>query len=216
MWTVFAVLFFLYAGLLSVAARRNAVFLESKLVHVPAVLVFFGLLYPVADALGPLLVLPVALAGLGLGYPFLTHMIGEWFDAAARSATGVASMKIRRTYDAAEKAEREGRLDDALAFYRQEAARAPADPEPRRRTGDLLLLKGDVPGALEAFRTALAGIAAPEPYATLAFRIADLELREGRPDEARRLLEDVARRFPHTRFEAYARGRLAAAPAPGP
>lgn len=207
MWIVFAILFFLYAGLLSLAARKNAGFLSSKIVQLLAVGGFFGLLYPVAQALGPLLVMPVAFVGFALGVPFLMFLVGDWFDAAARAATGVDSMKLRRTYDAAEKAEREGRLDDALALYRREAA---ADPEPRRRAGELLLSKGEVPAALEAFDAALAGIADPEPYATLAFRVADVEAREGRRDAARRRLEDVARRFPGTRFEAYARERLGA------
>jgi tetratricopeptide (TPR) repeat protein len=210
MWAVFAVLFLAYAGLLSFAARKNAPFLGSKLVQVLAIGGFFGLLYPVAQAVGPLLIMPVAFAGFALGVPFLTFLIGDWFDAAARAVTGVGSMKLRPTWDAAEKAEREGRLDDALALYREAASLHPGDPEPPRRVGELLLSKGEVPAALEAFAAALAGIAEPEPYATLAFRVADLEAREGRRDDARRRLDEVARRFPGTRFEAYARERLEA------
>lgn len=209
MWTVFAVAFFAYAGALSLAARRDARFLEPKSVQILAVGGFFGLLYPVAQALGPLLVLPVAFAGFALGVPFLMFMVGEWFDGAARSLRGLDSMKLRPSYDLAEKAEREGRVDDALALYREHASRAPSDPEPRRRIGDLRLSKGELPAALDAFRAALVLIEEPEPYATLAFRIADLDPR---PEEARRLLEEVARRFPGSRFEGHARTRLAASP----
>ena len=210
MWMAFAVAFLACAGLLSSAARHNASFLGSKLVQILAIGVFFGLLYPVAQAVGPLLVIPVAFAGLLLGLPFLLFLIGEWFDTAARSVTGIESMKVLPTYDVAEKAEREGRLDDALALYREAASLHPADPEARRRIGELLLSKGEVAAAFEAFITALAGIAEPEPYSTLAFRVADLEARGGRRDDARRRLEEVARRYPGTRFEAYARERLEA------
>lgn len=206
MWPVFAVAFFAYAGLLSFAARRNARFLEPKSVQLIAVGGFFGLLYPVAQAVGPLLVLPVAFAGFVLGVPFLVFLVGEWFDGAARSLRGVSSMKVRPTYDLAEKAEREARVDDALDLYREQGALHAADPEPRRRIGELLLSKGERAAAIDAFRAALALIEEPEPYATLAFRIADLE----GPEEARRLLEDVVRRFPGSRFEGHARTRLAA------
>ena len=209
MWAAFAVAFLAYAGLLSLAARRNAAVLGSTPVQVLSIVVFFGLLYPVAQAVGPLLVIPLAFAGLLLGFPYLWFLIGEWFDTAARSASGVESMKVLPTYDLAEKAEREGRLDDALALYREKASLHPAEPEPRRRIGELLLSKGEIPAALDAFNAALAGIAEPEPYSTLAFRVADLEAREGRRDDARRRLAEVARRFPGTRFEAYARERLA-------
>ena len=205
MWAVFALVFLAYAGLLSFAARKEARFLEPKTVQILAILVFFGLLFPVAQLVGPLFVIPIALLGAALGIPFVSYMVGEWFDHAARSLTGEASMKVRPSYDLAEKAEREGRIDDALRLYREQTSGT--DPEPWRRMGELLLSKGDREAAIDAFRAALAKIQEPEPYATLAFRISDLETR---PDEARRLLEDVARRFPGSRFESHARGRLAA------
>jgi tetratricopeptide (TPR) repeat protein len=208
MWAAFAVAFLAYSGLLSFAARKDATFLQYRLVHVAAIAGFFGLLYPVAQALGPLLVMPIALAGAALGIPFISYLIGDWFERAVHTVSGAESMKIRRTYDSAEKAEREGRVDEALDLYRQECGRVSEDPEPLRRTGELLLRKGDTAGALAAFRSALPLLQEPEPHSTLAFRIADLEERAGRPEEARRILEDVARRYPGTRFETYARARL--------
>lgn len=85
--------------------------------------------------------------------PFLIRCVEVWFSAVHRWAHGVDAMKPVRTYDLAEKAEREQDLDEAIRCYRDVyAVRDPTDPVPHLRLGELWIRRGDRAQGVAALR----------------------------------------------------------------
>lgn len=213
-----AIVFWTYCGAMSLLARSERPFLQHSLFHAASVAVYLALATTVAGTFigikgaHPLMTVPafvlVLMAGVVIGFRYCSFLISEYMDRIHASATGISGMTVQKTYDVAEKAEHEGDLDRAMALYAEEEARDPKDPEPPRRRAELHLRRGESALALECLRRALGRVEAPEPRATLAFRLADLLEREGRLAEAREVLTALERALPGTRFAQYARERL--------
>ena len=211
----FAILFWAYCGGMSALAKSERAFVQSGLVHLASGALYFALGGMVAWTFihqgHPMLTVPafvlVLMIGTMLGLRWWGFLMSEYIDRAHASATGTANMKVEKTYDRASKAEREGDLEGALAAYRTAAAEDRKDPEPLRRMGEIHLRRGERAEALRLFREALPLIPSDEGRATLAFRMADLLLEEGRRDEARVQLAEVERSLAGSRFAQFARER---------
>ncbi len=221
LWMGAGIAFWSYAGALSVAARRDWPPLGRKPVQYLAILGFFGsyflmtwLMHSDAGAPAVIFAVPVLLVGMGLAYRFITFLIGDWFETVHRVATGLDRMRVPKTYDLAEKAEREQDLETAIRLYREEGGRDVADPEPWRRIGEIEVRRGRAEEAAPAFRRALIGLREPEARVTTSFRLADILGRLGRNEEARGVVEGVVREFQGTRFEDFAKERLKILAAP--
>lgn len=84
---------------------------------------------------------------------------GGYFDAAATMLARLAPEE-RRTADflfvSAEIARHQGRMDEALAFYRQCLASSPQSAEAKNGIGLVLMARDDAVGAAEVFAEALA------------------------------------------------------------
>jgi len=211
-----SVVFWAYCGSMSLLARTDRPLVQNVLFQMSTAVLYCSLAGGVAwtfiQAGPPLMTVPafvlVIIFGVLLGYRYLAFLISETFDRVHSAATGIAHMKIEKTYDVAEKAEHDGDVERALGLYREESARDPEDPEPLRRMAELELRRGAVREGLDLLRRALDRVTAAEPRSTLAFRLTDLLEREGRGDEARAILESIERDHAGTRFAAYARERL--------
>lgn len=213
---LFTLLFWTYCGGMSALAKGERAFIQSSLVHVAAAAVYLGLASLVAWRwihLGhPMMTVPafvlVLILGTLLGIRWWSFVLSEYVDRAHAAATGTAGMKVEPTYDLAAKAERDGDLERALAEYGRAAAADSQDAEPLRRMGEIHLRRGERERACERFRQALRLLPSEEGRATLAFRLADLLVEDGRVGEARAELESVERDLAGTRFAQFARSRL--------
>jgi hypothetical protein len=213
-----AVAFWSYCGVLGVLSRSERPYLQSTLFHAATVAIFLALATAVAGTFiaipssHPLMTVPafalVLIFGILIGFRYLSFLLAEYFDRMHASLTGISGMKVKKTYDLAEKAEHDGDFDRALALYREEIARDPKDPEPLRRTGDIHLRRGETTQAIEQFRRAVPLVEEAEPRSTLAFRLVDLLEREGLRDEARSVLRSIERELAGTRFAEFAKERL--------
>lgn len=219
MWIVPALLFLFYAGLLSYAAAKDWDPLHRKAIQALALLLFFSAYFLTAwlivSAGGPVfLSFPILIVGACCAFRFLGFLVGDWFERVHRAATGLEKITVAKSYDLAEKAEREHDFDGAVRLYREEGGRDPGDPEPWRRIAEIEMKRGRAEEAVPAFRRALVCLREPEAKVTTSFRLADVLGRLGHPDEARGVVEGVAREFPGTRFEEFAKERLKILAAP--
>lgn len=212
---LFAILFWAFCGGLSALARSDKAFIQSGLFHLASGTAYFALAGMVAWTFihqgHPMLTVPafvlVLMLGTLLGLRWWGFLMSEYIDRAHASMTGTANMKVEKTYDFAAKAEKEGDLEGALAAYRSAAAEDPKDSEPLRRMGEIHLRRGNRIEAYESFRQALRLIPSEEGRATLAFRLTDLLVEDGRREEARLQLEEVERSLAGSRFADFARTR---------
>lgn len=208
--------FWVYCGAMSVVLREEHPLFQGYLFRAGSVAVFVALLCACAATLvpagHPLFTMPafvlVVFIGVFLGFKYWSYLLREFIDGAHAAAVGTDHMKVQKTYDRAEKAEHEGRLDEALELYREEAGADGKDPEPLRRIGELHLRAGREEEAIVCFKAALPLVESPEARTTLACRVADLMDRAGRGAEARDVLEPLARELAGTRFETFLRARL--------
>lgn len=141
--------------------------------------------------------------------PYVLFLIVEITGRAHRSLTGIDGMKVAKTYDVAEKLEKERRHEEALRLYEEEAGKDASDAEARRRAGELCLKLDRPDDAVRWFREAIGRIEETENRVTLTFRMAEvIDQKLGNREEARRLLEEVAARHVGTPFERFAQERL--------
>ncbi|HEU4339682.1 MAG TPA: hypothetical protein VFS19_06400 [Planctomycetota bacterium] len=208
-----ALLFWTVCGFLSASSRDNprGIIVIGLVTLVPAFLIV------VAAAMGAVgnpmfglvLVIVVLIPAVLLLLPWLSHALGEAVEGIGRAATGVESMKLRRSYDAAEKLMFEKKFDDAEREFLAGAAIEVEDPEPLRRAGEASLAAGRVEGAVRHFRGALAKIKSEEDRASLGIRIAELEERRlGDRAGARRTLEQLLPDLWPGKWGDYVRERL--------
>ena len=87
---------------------------------------------------------------------------------------------------AAERAHREGRLDEAIAGYRQLLVEDPANHQARWRLGQACLARNDLHAAVAAFRAVHAAV----PGSRSALALAESLLRAGSTEEARGVLRN--------------------------
>ena len=160
-------------------------------------------------ATGAIYAVLAAIPGIALLVPWLMHVAGRVTGAAQRSALGIDSMKITRTYDAAEKLMHERRYGEAERAFLAEGDLDAEEPEPLRRAGEAALAAGRAPDAIRHFLRALERKMSDEDRASLGFHVAEIQERDlGRPDEARRLLQILKERLAGTRFAGFADERL--------
>ncbi|MBI2900982.1 MAG: hypothetical protein HYY17_12420 [Planctomycetes bacterium] len=215
MWVLAVVAFWSFAGALSVLSRLDWPPLRVKSVQAGAIAGFFALFFVAVWALrssvGQLALLfsfGIMLGGIVCGFAFFPYLIRDWFDTAHRWATGIDQMKVAKSYDRAEAAERDREWDAAVRLYREEVARDPADPEPWRRIAEIEVRRDRTEASAAPYREALARLREPEPKATLAFRFSDVLVRMGRVEEGRAVLERATADLKGTRFEEFAKERL--------
>jgi tetratricopeptide (TPR) repeat protein len=200
MWSVNAALvagFWLLAGWIALATRaKTGIVTEGNVVA--------------AVGLGGVLLL-IAI-GILVAVPYWWHLLSLMAEGGIKNVlVNAENMVVSKTFDVADKAEKERRYDDAIALYLAAAKEAPRDPEPLRRAGEAMIRKGDVEAGLARLREALALTTAPEDVASASFRIAELLDRTlARRSEARAVLEAAAKRLDGSRFAEYAIERLKA------
>lgn len=148
------------------------------------------------------------LPGFFLLVPWFRFLAAQAVEGGRRSLVGLDRMKVRKTYDLAERAVRERRWVEAEARLLSEVSADPGESEPWRRIGDVRLAMGDLDGAVEAWGRALDRLDRDEDRASLAFRIADALGSGGRPREARQMLERARDGLRGTKFAIYADRRL--------
>src|SRR5690349_9681126 len=100
-----SMLFWTVCGVLSAHSRDNprGIIVIGLCVLVPTFLAVVAAAMRAVDhpMFGLVLVIVVLIPAILLLLPWLTHALGEAVEGIRRSATGVDSMKIQRTYDAA-------------------------------------------------------------------------------------------------------------------
>lgn len=210
MWVAVVVLYLFYSALLSYAAWKDWSLLRFKSVQILALTGFFGLFLLLVNYLFLIFALPVLLVAIGLALRFMMFLVADWFETAHRFGTGIDRMTIEKTYDRAEKAEREKNFDEAIRMYAEEGRADPEDPEPWRRIAEIEVTRDRLAESIGPFRRALTMTADPEAKVTVTFRLADILARVDRTGEARELIDGVAREFRGTRYEAFAQERLRA------
>jgi hypothetical protein len=208
-----AMLFWAVCGWLSALSRNNpaGLIVGGLVALVPTFLaVVAAAMGAVANPMfGILLVIVVLIPAILLLLPWLTHSLGEAVDGIGRAATGVDSMKVARTYDAADKFMSDHRYDDAERAYLVGANEELEDPEPLRRAGEAALAAGRVEGAVVHFRGALSKIKSEEDRASLGIRIAELQERRLKdPAKARQTLEQLLPDLWPGKWGEYVRERL--------
>lgn len=215
MWIAAAAVFILYAGLLSYGAGRDLKILQSKTMQLAATGVFFTLFAAamgfVLDAHGKqglIFCFPIVILGIGAAYRFFPYVVGEWFDSGAKAVIGLDRMTVRRSYDLAEKAEKDREWGRAVELYHEETRRDATDPEPWRRIAELEVKRGRLAESVGPYREAARITASVEDQVTILFRLADVLQRLGQVEEAKRVLESVARDRQGTKFADFAQERL--------
>jgi hypothetical protein len=209
--------FWSYCAVMSVAARSERGWVTLAGVHAGSVAVFVALFcwatWAVVTRMTPFLGMPfvvlTAIVGVLLGLRWWSFLVGEYFDRSRAAAIGMDRMKVEKSYDAAAKAEREGRWADAERAYLDEAAADPTDAEAMRRAGEALVRAGRVEEGARHLQTALTRLKEREARANLAFRIAELLARDlGKRDDARRVLESIVLELEGSKYREYAQARL--------
>lgn len=215
MWIAAGAVFLLYAGSLSYAAGRDFKILQSKTVQLLAIGLFFtlfamtmGFVQVAHGKQGLIFCFPIILIGIAAAYRFFPYVVGEWFQSGARAVIGLDQMTVRRSYDLAEKAEKDREWGRAVDLYYEETRRDADDPEPWRRIAELEVKRGRLEESLTAFRQAARLMKQVEDHVTVKFRLSDVLMKLGRVEEARRVLEEVARERRGTKFEEFAQERL--------
>lgn len=211
-------LFWGYCFAMSAALNEERGFWQNGVVHLLSAALYIALMCLAAFGVvnsapaAPILTVPVfvfaVLVGILLGRRYWTFLIREYVGRSHAALMGIGSMKVEKSYDKARKAEHERDWDGALSEYARAAAEDPGDGEARRRMGEIHLRLDRTEQALQHFRAAVPLKESPEDRTTLSFRIADILDGAGRRDEARALLESVAKEYAGTPFEKYARERL--------
>ena len=141
--------------------------------------------------------------------PYVVYLVGETFDRLHRSAAGIDSMRVEKSYDHAEKHESEGNWKAALGLYSDEARRDPKDAEVRRRAGEAARKLGQREESIRWFREAVRTTRGKEPRVILSFRLSELLLEEpATREEAVGLLEEIRVNHEGTNFEKFAQERL--------
>lgn len=157
----------------------------------------------------PLVSIPMKVF-LGLTFaPYAVLLGGHSFDTVRAWMRSDHQVKVEKTYDRAEAAERMHDWDRAIALYEEELAADPADLEARRRLAEALVLRGRLPEAVRHLATVLPAVIDREKRAHLAFRLAELHERQGDADAARRVLLDLIVHAPGRQLEEGVRVRLA-------
>jgi len=213
--------FWIFSALLSLLSREDRGYSRTPLFRAAGTAGFLALLgwsattvaIPRGNPYHAFFTVPafflVTIIGTALAFRFWSSLIGDFFMRARSVMMGDDRMTVEKSFDRAHKAEKEGDLEGAYRLYAEERAKDPAAPEPLRRMAEIRLQQGRAEEALSHLRDALPLAPSPEERAVLSFRISDLLLRLGRTQEARSELESTARELAGTRFEKYARERLA-------
>jgi tetratricopeptide (TPR) repeat protein len=131
----------------------------------------------------PLALLPAA---------FLADHFGQVVTTGA-----ISPIRIQFTCGKAERAEREGRIEEAERFYQEalQSPRTPARPEHalvHLHYGNFLQRRGRLPEAVDEWKVALAGELQPQQALITAMRGADVLTDLGQPHQALAMLRQIA------------------------
>jgi tetratricopeptide (TPR) repeat protein len=86
--------------------------------------------------------------------PFMIRAIAVWTEALRRWSMGEDRIQEVRSYDRADAAAAEGRLEEALKLYREGAEKHPGDPVPHQRMADVYLKLDERDSAAKELRAA--------------------------------------------------------------
>ncbi|MBI3272782.1 MAG: tetratricopeptide repeat protein [Planctomycetes bacterium] len=141
--------------------------------------------------------------------PFLTFLVGEYFQRGQRFLLSLDQLKVARTYDQAEALERKQDWEGALAAYRKYVASDPEDAEAWRRMAEIHLKLEAVDAAIACLSAVVPKLQELEPKGVVAFRLAEI-LAERRGDRAgaRQVLLTFEKEATGTKLAEYARRRI--------
>ena len=130
--------------------------------------------------------------------PWIVFLLGFHFEAGANWAINLKAMKVTKSYDHAEKAEKERDYSKARELYRQYLDKDPGDAEILRRLGELSVKEGKTEEGVQWLMKAIDQVDREEPMMILAFRTAELLVeRTEQRREAVALLEKTRARMKH-------------------
>jgi hypothetical protein len=132
--------------------------------------------------------------GAAYGYVMGFVVCGEGAEFAVRTLFGGGGGRHRPQHSYAQALEQQGRLDEALAVYREARAADAGDPAPGLAMARILQRKGDAAGAVDALRETLTSTElTPEQEVLTLRRMADLwtglDRQEAMAPELARYLE---------------------------
>jgi len=218
-YVVSALIFWAVCLGLTFFARRDHPFVDQPaFIWAGSVALFFGMAILVGGsaaaanatpAYGALYFLGGLVPGIALLMPFIWQSMAILAGEVQRELVGVESMKIERTYDAADRFMFDQKFDEAERAYLAGAESVPDDPEPLRRAGEAALAGNRVQDAVRHFRHALSRIKSEEDRASLGIRIAEIEERKlGDRTGARRTLEGLLPELGTGKWGEFVRERL--------
>ena len=203
LWFVLSTfVFWTVCGVLSKLSREDRAYIDTPVFvisGVVALFIAFALLTGGASAaasglppLGAGLVLAGIIPGIFLLAPWLFHVLGLAANTVQHEALGIESMKVQRTYDAAEKLMHDAKYDEAERAFLEEAERELHDPVPLRRAGDAAIAMKRFDVAVGHFRRALERMETAEDRVMLVIRVSEIQQSKlGNVPDARRTLQDL-------------------------
>jgi tetratricopeptide (TPR) repeat protein len=195
---------------------------DRKLVHLGHVVVFFVLAFfmwrqefkPVEAGAGmpPLLFLTGFLMSvvclLLSGYVFI-YMVRFYVEHAQTTLMSDHQLKVPKTYDKAEAAERRMDYETAAALYKIEIEDDPEDGEACRRLAEVYIKVGDFRSALSQFNRAIECNLERDRKCAVLMRMADLHAGYlGDIDAAIDTLQTIIHQYPTSKHADYAKVRL--------
>lgn len=142
--------------------------------------------------------------------PVIANILGSYLVGAARWMSGINNIRVSKTYEKAEAAEKDGDLEKAAGIYRQELNDDPEDPTAHRRLAELLLELERTEEAIAEFEKARVFLEEDKDnWCNVTFRLAEVIADvTDRTEEAEGLYREVIERYPESDFATYARDRL--------
>lgn len=157
----------------------------------------------------PFVAFPVmAMAALTF-VPYGVLMFGNSLSDAKRWLFSEDQVRIVKTYDQAEAAEKRHDWERATELYAREVDADPTDLEARRRLAEVLIRRGRPGEAAAQISALLPQVGDPEMRLNLGFRLADLHAGLGDRGAAHEVLTRTAFAVRGTKWEKFAQERLA-------
>ncbi|OHB71258.1 MAG: hypothetical protein A2W23_01780 [Planctomycetes bacterium RBG_16_43_13] len=215
-YLVWLIICYIYCIVLSVCVRLELKLVYSKLFHYFSFLALLFLEVQAVISMGSILNLGTAifivfsfLFMACLLIPYITFLIGFYFDVGKNAILGLDNIKVDKTYDKAEKAEKEKDYDKALEIYQQYLREDPNDWGAKRRIGEIYYIKGDYIVAVNELMKVFPAVENPEAKVVLAFKISDILIEKlDKVERAKEILKQIESEFQYTKWGRYATNRI--------